>query len=165
MKRLIYIISLFSIISYGQNNIIIGDSQTYYLAKHTQIITLIKPLTQSGIGVNQLNNKVITYPISENVNSVSVCIGVNDYYRDKGIERLMNSIKRTFPNATIYVIQGSWGWGGVKKYSSLTLMNYYNKFKNLGGIVIESPIGKGNPHKDKKIYKKIANNICDLIIK
>jgi len=75
-------------------------------------------LTDSFIFI-ELNNNVVSYPTSKNIKSVSVCIGVNDSYRDNGVEILMNTIKRTFPNATIYIIQGSWGWGNVKKDNSI----------------------------------------------
>ena len=159
------ILFFFVCLSYGQEHILIGDSQTYYLSKYTKQIKRIKKLSKSGIGVVELNNKVVSYPKSKNIKSVSVCIGVNDSYRDNGVEILMNTIKRTFPNATIYIIQGSWGWGRVKKWSTTKILNYYKEYQNLGGIIIEPPIGYGDPHKDKPIYKKIVNKIEDLINK
>lgn len=165
MKHLIYIISLFSMISYGQNNIIIGDSQTFYLAKHTQTITLIKPLTQSGIGITKLITKLNKYPISNNINSVTICIGVNDSYKDMGIKTLMNLTKTKFPYACIYIIKGSWGWGNVKHIRQTTIINYYNIFQNLGAYIIQNPIGFGNPHKNKPIYKTITNELESIINK
>ena len=41
--------------------------------------------------------------------------------------------------------------------------NYYKEYQNLGGIIIEPPIGYGDPHKDKPIYKKIVNKIIGQI--
>jgi hypothetical protein len=160
-----FIVFFFVFLSYGQEHILIGDSQTYYLSKYTKQIKLIKKLSKSGIGVVGLNNKVVSYPTSKNIKSVSVCIGVNDCYQDKGVETLMNSIKRTFPNATIYIIQGSWGWGKVKKWNSNKILTYYKGYQKLGGMIIEPPIGYGDPHKDKPIYKKIINAIEHLINK
>ena len=159
------ILFFFVFLSYGQEHILIGDSQTYYLSKYTKQIKQIKKLSKSGIGVVELNKKVVSYPTSKNTKSVSVCIGVNDYYQDNGVETLMISIKRTFPNATIYIIQGSWGWGRVKKYNSSSVLQYYQKFKEFGGEIIEPPIGYGDPHRDKKVYKTIINKIESLINK
>ena len=166
MVGLIRIILFFFVfLSYGQEHILIGDSQTYYLSKHTKQIKQIKKLSKSGIGVYGLTKKVLPYPISRNVKTVSLCIGVNDNYKDVGIKDLMNTIKRTFPNSTIYIIQGSWGWGNVIKDNSITVLNYYQKYKKLGGIIIDTPIGYGDPHKDKPIYKKIVKTIENLINK
>jgi len=160
-----FILFFFVFLSYGQEHILIGDSQTYYLSKYTKQIKQIKKLSKSGIGVVGLNNQVVSYPTSKNIKSVSVCIGVNDSYRDNGVEILMNTIKRTFPNATIYIIQGSWGWGKVRKWSTTKILNYYKEYQKLGGIIIEPPIGYGDPHRDKPIYKKIVNKIENLINK
>ena len=160
-----FILFFFVFLSYGQEHILIGDSQTYYLSKYTKQIKQIKKLSKSGIGVVELNKKIVSYPTSKNTKSVSVCIGVNDYYQDNGVETLMISIKRTFPNATIYIIQGSWGWGKVRKWSTTKILNYYKEYQKLGGIIIEPPIGYGDPHKDKPIYKKIVNKIENLINK
>jgi hypothetical protein len=158
-----FILFFFVFLSYGQEHILIGDSQTYYLSKYTKQIKQIKKLSKSGIGVYGLTKKVLPYPISRNVKTVSLCIGVNDNYKDVGIKDLMNTVKRTFPNSTIYIIQGSWGWGYVKKYNSSSVLQYYQKFKEFGGEIIEPPIGYGDPHRDKKTYKTIIKKIESLI--
>lgn len=160
MVGLVRLILFFFIsISFGQEHILIGDSQTFYMSKYSTKITHIKKLSKAGIGVNELNKKIISYPTSHKIKSVSVCIGVNDYYKDKGIESLMKTIKRTFPNSKILVIQGSWGWGNVKKDKSSTIFNYYKIFHIFGAEIIEPPIGYGDPHRDKKIYKTIMQVI------
>ena len=160
-----FILFFLTFFSYGQEHILIGDSQTYYMFKYCDKIKHNKKLSKPGIGVIELNNKITSYPVSNKVKSVSVCIGVNDFYKDNGVKKLMNSIKRTFPNSTIYIIQGSWGWGNVKKDNSITVLNYYQKYEKLGGIIIDTPIGYGDPHKDKKIYKTIIKKIESLINK
>jgi hypothetical protein len=103
-----------------------------------------------------LNRKVLNYPVSPTVKTVSVCIGVNDGYKDKGISVLVNTIKRTFPNACLYIIQGSWGWGKVRRMNQNRLDRYYKQF---AGTIIYPAIGKGDPHKDKKVYKIIMKNL------
>jgi hypothetical protein len=159
-----YILLLFTILSFSQEHILIGDSQTYILSKHSTKIKQVSELSQSGIGVLQLTNKVRLYPVSPCVNSVSVCIGVNDGYKDRGIKQLLVRIKNTFPNAKIYIIQGSWGWGTVKRANQNTLNKYYKQYIDAGCILISPAIGKGDPHKDKNVYKIIMKNLENQII-
>ena len=143
-----YILVLFTFVTYSQQHILIGDSQTYILAKHSTKIKRVPQLSQSGIGVAQLTSKVHLYAVSPCVSSVSVCIGVNDAYKDRGIQQLLVRIKNTFPNAKIYIIQGSWGWGNLDKY-----------YKQFTGTIIHPAIGNGDPHTDKKVYKTIMKKI------
>ena len=111
-----------------------------------------------------LTKKVLPYPISRNVKTVSLCIGVNDNYKDVGIKDLMNTIKRTFPNSTIYIIQGSWGWGGLKHTGYDKVKKYYKRYEELGGTIIETPIGKGDPHCNCPVYKKIGKAIDNILL-
>ena len=154
-----YIIILFSVLTFSQEHILIGDSQTYFLAKHSTKIKRIPQLSQSGIGVVHLIQKVRLYPVSPHVKSVSLCIGVNDGYKDKGIQQLLQKTKKTFPNAKIFIIQGSWGWGKVKKANQNTLNKYYKQYIDSGCILISPAIGKGDPHKNKNIYKIIIKSL------
>jgi hypothetical protein len=154
-----YIIILFSVLTFSQEHILIGDSQTYFLAKHSTKIKRIPQLSQSGIGVVHLIQKVRLYPVSPHVNTVSLCIGVNDGYKDKGIQQLLQKTKKTFPNAKIFIIQGSWGWGKVKKANQNILNKYYKQYIDSGCILISPAIGRGDPHKNKIIYKTIIKNI------
>ena len=154
-----YILLLFTIFSFSQEHILIGDSQTYILAKHSTKIKQVSELSQSGIGVLQLTNKVRLYPVSPCVNSVSVCIGVNDGYKNRGVQQLLIRIKNTFPNAKIYIIQGSWGWGKVRRANQNTLNKYYIQYIDSGCILISPAIGRGDPHRDKKVYKIIMKSL------
>ena len=154
-----YILLFFTLSIYSQQHILIGDSQTYILAKHSTKIKQVSKLSQPGIGVVQLTNKLRLYPVSPHVNTVSLCIGVNDGYKDKGIQQLLQKTKKTFPNAKIFIIQGSWGWGKVKKANQNTLNKYYKQYIDSGCILISPAIGKGDPHKNKNIYKIIIKSL------
>ena len=158
-----YILLFFTLSLYSQQNILIGDSQTYYLARHSTKIKRVPQLSQSGIGVLQLTAKIRLYPVSPQVNSVSLCIGVNDGYKDRGIKQLLVRTKNTFPNAKIYIIQGSWGWGRVVKSNQNTLNIYYKQYINSGCILISPAIGRGDPHKNKNIYKIIMKSLENQI--
>ena len=154
-----YILLFFTVVTYSQQHILIGDSQTYILAKHSTKIKRVPKLSQAGIGVVELTYKVRLYPVSPHVNTVSMCIGVNDGYKDKGVQQLLVRIKKTFPNAKIYIIQGSWGWGKVKRANQNTLNKYYKQYIDSGCILVSPAIGRGDPHKDQNIYKIIMKNL------
>jgi hypothetical protein len=155
-----YILLLSTVLSFSQEHILIGDSQTYLLARHSTEIKRIPKLSQSGIGVVQLIYKVRLYPVSPNVKSVSICIGVNDAYKDRGVQQLFIRLKNTFPNAHFYIIQGSWGWGKVRRINQSNLDKYYKQFP---GTIIHPAIGKGDPHTDKKVYKTIMKSLENQI--
>jgi hypothetical protein len=160
-----FILFFFVFLSYGQEHILIGDSQTTYLSKNSIKIKRIPELSKGGIGVPYLINMVSSYPKSTNVKSVSICIGVNDRYKDRGVNELVKIVKNKFPNAKLFVIQGSWGWGGVSKMNQTNLDLYYKHFVDLGCSLITPPIGYGDPHRDKKTYETIIKKIESLINK
>jgi len=159
MKLIKYILIFFTLSIHSQQHILIGDSQTYFLAKHSTKIKRVSKLSQPNIGVVRLASKLRLYPVSPHVNTVSVCIGVNDGYKDKGVQQLLVRIKNTFPNAKIYIIQGSWGWGRVRRVNQNTLNKYYKQYIDFGCILISPAIGRGDPHKDKNIYKIIMKSL------
>jgi hypothetical protein len=163
MNKLLFILFLFITPIYGQNHILVGDSQTYFLQKYTSKIKQVKKLCKPGIGVVELNSKILSYPIKKDVKTISICIGVNDYYKDKGIDQLMTTTKRTFPNAKIFIIKGSWNWGKTRIKNTSIITSYYKLFEKLGGLLINTPIGKGDPHRYKKVYQKIINEIEEKI--
>jgi len=159
MNKLILILLFITTPLYSQKHILIGDSQTYFLQKYATKVNIIKKLCKPGIGVAKLNNMIKLYPIKKDVKTISVCIGVNDYYKDKGISNLFKTIRRTFPNAKIFLIKGSWNWGKVTIKDTTIITKYYKIFENLGCVIIKTPIGKGDPHKYKKVYQKIINEL------
>jgi len=158
-KLLLILLFVFITPIYAQEHILVGDSQTYYLQKYTSKIKQVKKLCKPGIGVVELNNKIKSYSIKNDVKTISVCIGVNDYYKDKGVDNLMSTIKRTFPKAKIFVIKGSWNWGKVRIKDTTIITKYYKIYQNLGAEIIKTPIGKGDPHRYKEVYQKIINEI------
>lgn len=157
---------LFCLVGYSQipNNIIIGDSQTPYVDRNSKKVERVVGLWKGGIDVPVLTKMVQRHKVSTNVQNVFLCIGTNDLYVDKGIEKLFKSLWITFPNAKIYVIQGSWGWGGVTHTKYDKIKKYYKRYQELGGTIIEPPIGKGDPHCDCPVYKKIGEAIDNILL-
>lgn len=162
-KLLIILLFIFTIPIYSQKHILVGDSQTYFLQKYTTKINQVESLCKKGIGVVELNDKIKLYPVKKGIKTISLCIGVNDSFKDKGVSDLMSTIKRTFPNAKIFVIKGSWNWGKVKIKDTSVITKYYKLFEKLGGVIINTPIGQGDPHRYKPVYKKIINEIEEKI--
>ena len=157
---------LFCLVGYSQipNNIIIGDSQTPYVDRNSKKVERVVGLWKGGINVPVLTKMVQRHKVSTNVQNVFLCIGTNDLYVDKGIEKLFKSLWITFPNAKIYVIQGSWGWGGVTHTKYDKIKKYYKQYEELGGTIIEPPIGKGDPHCNCPVYKKIGEAIDNILL-
>jgi len=157
---------LFCLVGYSQipNNIIIGDSQTPYVDKNSKKVERVVGLWKGGIDVPVLTKMVQKHKVSTNVQNVFLCIGTNDLYVDKGIEKLFKSLWVTFPNAKIYVIQGSWGWGGLKRTKYEKVKKYYKRYEELGGIIIGPPIGKGDPHCNCPVYKEIGKVIDNILL-
>ena len=124
----------------------------------------MRSLWKGGIGVDKLTSMVLNYKTSPEIKNIVLCIGTNNNFRTGNIKQLFKAVKRTFPNATIYVIKGSWGWGGNKTITQQRVDNYYKKYEQQGGIIINPAIGRNEPHQNLTVYKTIGNKI-DTILK
>ena len=143
-------------------NVIIGDSQTPYVDMNTSKASRIPYLCKGGQGVNWLRDRLSTYEVKEDVENVILVIGTNGVfgkYLKDDINGLFSEIKRCFPKAKILVVQGSWGWTKGNHVTSEFVRNYYKQYKNLGGIIIEPPIGEIEPHQNHPVYSKIGKNL------
>lgn len=152
------------------NNILIGDSQTPYVDWGSNKFNLIgstpgpSNLWEGGKTLNWLLSSLRKYHKDTTVCNVAICIGTNGGFNKRdSISELINQIHLKFPNSKLYVIQGSWGWGGVSNKTESMVRSYYLEFEKLGVIVVEPPIGKIEPHGRKPIYKKIGENLDSLI--
>jgi hypothetical protein len=121
-------------------------------------------LQKGGTGVAWLKDQVTKYAVSPNVNNVVLCTGTNDGYSASSVPALFTALHKTFPKAKIYAVQGSWGWGGIKNITEKTVKSYYkNNYENRGATIIEPPIGSGDPHSNKPVYKQIGAAINKLL--
>lgn len=157
--------------SSNSKNIVIGDSQTPYIANASNEFNLLgkdggeQNLWKGGMGLKWLKDAVNKYPISKEIGNVAINIGTNGSFNKKDdIEGLVASLRRVFPNAKLFAVQGSWGWSPYNKNVTLEqVKSYYNRFANLGVKVINPPIGAIEPHGNKPIYKQIGKNLDALI--
>ena len=154
-----------------KKNILIGDSQTPFIDEWSYNATLLNKigsessLWKGGIGLNWLKLAVTNYKLDTLIQSVTFCIGTNGRFSSKDdILGLVDITKKRFPNAYLYVVQGSWGWGGNVNVTKSVVDSYYTRFNELGVEVIEPPIGKCEPHNvNLPQYKEIARNLDSLI--
>ncbi len=153
-----------------QKNIIIGDSQSPYVDWGSQSFNLISTVgSQSslwlgGKTLSWLLEAVKVYKGDSTVTNLAIVIGTNGgFNKNDKISELVTECKVKFPNAKLYVVQGSWGWGGVSNKTETQVKDYYKKFSELGVVVVEPPIGKIEPHGRKPIYKVIGKNLDSLV--
>lgn len=166
MRKILITLLLIVVNLYNsQQHILIGDSQTFYIKKHTKEVHQKKSLCKVGIGVTALNKLLQREKITGNITNVVVSIGVNDYYKtsENELNTLQKLLKRKYPNARIYVIKGSRGWGNVKNLTERDVDNYYNWFREHKMYVLKNSIGKGDPHRDSYNYRKIGKELDSLI--
>ena len=153
-----------------QKNIIIGDSQSPFVDWGSESFNLIS--TTSGQSSLWLGGKTLgwllealkVYPGDTTVTNVAIVVGTNGgFSKSDKIPELVTECKLKFPNSKLYVVQGSWGWGGVSNKTEKQVRDYYLKFAELGVKVVEPPIGKIEPHGRKPIYKIIGKNLDSLV--
>jgi hypothetical protein len=147
-------------------NYVIGDSQTPYIDWGSEKVSAINPkagessLWQGGKMLVWLKGALEKYPVSPDVNSITINIGTNGgFNQNDDIQGLVNLVKEKFPNAQLLAVQGSWGWGGNVNIKESQVRNYYKKFKDLGVEIIEPPIGAIEPHGNKPVYKTIGASL------
>jgi hypothetical protein len=153
-----------------QKNIIIGDSQSPFVDWGSADFNLIS--TVGGQGSLWLGGKTLgwlleavkVYPGDTTVTGVAIVVGTNGgFNKSDKISELVTECKLKFPNSKFYVVQGSWGWGGVSNKTEKQVRDYYLKFAELGVQVVEPPIGRIEPHGRKPIYKIIGKNLDSLV--
>lgn len=152
-------------------NYVIGDSQTPYIDKNSSKVSRISEtsgessLWKGGMGLTWLKESVEKYPESPDVNSIVINIGTNGGFNaNEDIQGLVSAIKKKFPNADLYAVQGSWGWGYNKGITQEKVNKYYDKFNQLGVKIINPPIGNvSDPHSNLPIYAEIGKALDSAI--
>lgn len=152
--------------------IIIGDSQTPFIAKNSKTTKMLgdkggeNVLWKGGMGLKWLRDAVSKYPTDKDVSHVVINIGTNGGFNSNDdVDGLLANLKRAFPNAEFLVVKGSWGWGGNKNVTEQKVNNYYNKFVINGAKLINTPIGNVvDPHGNLPVYKQIGKEIDEAIL-
>lgn len=163
-KLLFSCMIVFCSMSFSQSYII-GDPQSFLLAKNSVQKKILPSLAKSGIGVAELNVMLGKSTVHKEAQNVFISIGVNDNYFDRGLNLLIRNLDRVFPNSYFYLIKGSYGWGNVQDVNNQSprYLEYYNIFRKLKIFVIEKDVGYGDPHQNKAAYAQIGDFI-DYIV-
>ena len=157
------------------DNILIGDFHVYYISIESDFFRLIgsdpseKNLWKSDADVRWLMKSLKKIDASyENVKKVAISVGSYfEFNLNDPIYLLVEELERVFPNARLYVIQGSYGWGflqGINDYKN-QVSDYYQEFTDYEVSLVEPPVGFTQDPKDYlPIYQKIANSLDDISI-
>lgn len=167
MNAVLNIILLLLFGEISSQSYIIGDSQSFLLAKNSVQTKILPSLAKSGIGVAELNVMLSKSQVHKEAKNIFISIGVNDNYFDRGISILIRNLDRIFPNSYFYLIRGSYGWGNVQDITNQTprYLEYYNTFRKLKIFVIEKDVGYGDPHYNKQAYAQIGDFIDYIVWK
>ena len=152
-------------------NYIIGDSQTPFFDKNSSKVSRISEqsgkssLWEGGQNLSWLKSAVEDYPVSPDVNSITINIGTNGGFNpNDDVSGLISAIQKTFPNAKLYAVQGSWGWGYNDDVNEQQVKAYYDKFRALDVKVISPAIGSvKDPHGNLPIYATIGKELDKAI--
>lgn len=155
----------------ASKNIIIGDSQSFWINKAIPKIKLLGAdgelgsLWKSGSGIYWLMDQLSNQEPDETVLNVFICVGTNGGFNlNDPVDKLIKLTKEKFPSATIHFIKGSYGWGGNVNLSEVDLVRYGQKFRSVGVNVLKNSIGKTtNPHQKLSSYNQIAMEIQSII--
>lgn len=154
-----------------EENIIIGDSCTPFIAKNTKHAKILsskgseEALWKGGMGIKWLIGALDKKPSTTSIKNVIVNIGTNGGFNiNSNISGLFSSLRRTFPSANFIAVQGSWGWGGNKSITASQVKAFYEKFAKEGAVIIEPPIGSvSDPHGNLPVYGEIGRAIDNIL--
>lgn len=95
----------------------------------------------------QINNDTNTYP--DVLRFFQVGIGTNDGFptdaaQKSQIKQYTDSVKEKFPNATLYVFPGTYGWGNVTNKTEQQVLSYYQQYVDEGWTLLRPKNNNNN---------------------
>jgi hypothetical protein len=151
--------------------LVIGDSHAVGIGKATRGVEVDTRIAVGGWMLSSLINALQSYPTSPDVTVIFISIGTNGQFSSSDkIEDLVSVLHQKFPNATLFIFKGSYGWSGTRTTQQiLDRMNpYYQRFASAGVIVMQNGLGYfldgGQAHttstlQSQAIVKEIENII------
>lgn len=174
MRSTILIFTIFAIFARmnrtqtPDRSIIIGDSHALLLAQGNINAERPDSLSGEGWGIARLKRAIVRAPIDKRVKYVFVSIGTNDGFKSSPAQaiELRTALRARFPNATCFVIPGSYGWGGVKNVQERHVDEFYTQFLSCGFLGINTAIGKcaTHPNATTPSLAKIAREINQIVV-
>lgn len=154
-------------------NIIIGDSHGVGLGLiNKPFLILDKSICKGGWTSADLLNALNVYPGNNNIKNVFVSIGTNGQFNvNDNLTGLINTIKKKFPSAKIYIIKGSYGWSGTRSINETLKRynNYYNILSKLPGVkILKNGLGYFKTDSEahdtnQQSYKLISAEIQNIV--
>ena len=146
--------------------LIYGDSNVDVL-KRTKNIKNARYKSYKGKGVK---NIPIINEIDTDIKFVFFCIGTNDSYSPdtNSFKRIYRSLKRNYPNAKIYSVSGTHGWGNSKT-KPIKYVTYYTEMSKYGFETLLVPYNISyfktsySAHRSKKEYHLFIINGIEKI--
>jgi hypothetical protein len=135
--------------------IIYGDSNVDVLKRTKNIKNAIYK-SFKGKGVN---NIPIVNELDRDIKFVFFCIGTNDGYSPdtNSFKRIYKSLKMNYPNAKIYSVSGTHGWGNSKT-KPIKYITYYSEMSKYGFESLLAPYDISyfktsySAHRSKRAY-------------
>jgi len=124
--------------------LVIGDSHAVGIGKATRGVQVDTKIAVGGWMLSNLMSALQNYPTSPDVTVIFISIGTNGQFSSSDkIEDLVSLLRNKFPNATLFIYKGSYGWSGNRTTQQiLDRMNpYYQRFANAGVIVMQNGLG------------------------
>ena len=124
--------------------LVIGDSHAVGIGKATKGVEVDTRIAVGGWMLSNLINALKSYPITKDVTIIFISIGTNGQFSSSDkIEDLVSLLHEKFPNATLFIFKGSYGWSGTRTTQQiLDRMNpYYQRFADNGVIVMQNGLG------------------------
>jgi 23S rRNA pseudoU1915 N3-methylase RlmH len=125
-------------------NIIIGDSHGVGISAITKSAKAEKGLAKSGWTLGNVLAELKTKGVDNGVARVFISIGTNGQFSTSDdVATFINTIKAKFPQTTIYVYGGSYGWSGTRTRATLEdrFAKYYKRFADMGVYVLKNKLG------------------------
>lgn len=154
-------------------SIVIGDSLSPNVAKCSKADLINdtagpSSLWKGGIAIGTLLDYVKSYGKTDSsIKNVVISIGTNGIFgrSTDTVNKLMDELKKKFPNAKVLVVKGTYGpkatWSpALTKVSQVTVDNYYSDFSNKGAFIVPTAIGnQKDAHAYTDIYTTIGKEI------
>ena len=131
-------------INLNGRKLVIGDSHAVGIGKATRGVEVDTRIAVGGWMLSNLMSALQNYPVTTDVTVIFISIGTNGQFSSSDkIEDLVSLLHQKFPNATLFIYKGSYGWSGTRTNQQiLDRMNpYYQRFANAGVTIMKNGLG------------------------
>lgn len=124
--------------------LVIGDSHAVGIGRATRGVEVDSRIAVGGWMLSNLMTALQSYPVTPDVTVIFISIGTNGQFSSSDkIEDLVALLHQKFPNATLFIYKGSYGWSGTRTTSQILdrMIPYYQRFGNAGVTIMKNGLG------------------------